>query len=629
MTIERPKEVTAYHLAGWAGVYFRQSTLKQVQENVGSSMFQHNQARWAKDWGWAEQDIKEYDDPGLSGSAIEHRPSYLRMVADIRAKKLRAVFAGDQSRFIRKTPIWIQFLDLCRMNNVLVVLGGRILRLGDDGDEFASCVIALIDEQDNRRRRATFQRGIMGKVQSGRAVTGPPTGFVSRKDGGWDLDPDNNVQLAISEVFRIFQLERSCPRTVRRLVAEGKRIPRRRPGKHIVWASPSIGAVASILKNPAYMGAYVFRQRVCDESRGRNRRGHFRVRKARPDERIEIPGHHAAYIAPDAWAEIQAILHRNAPTPSKRNLGPGRALLQGAIGCGRHRERAMTVDYKEASANGTPGAFFYHCLGDFEVGGPQCGVVSGYRLDAAVAAAIFERLEIPRLETIRLEWQAAILGEKRANHARNVALDDARRRVDDLKARYLAVSVNLRDLAEDIEIDLNQAIRERKRLEGLAADDHLDHTLFTQETFDELLHLCEDLPSLFHAVTTTSRDRKEICRIMVDRVIVTGASHEAVHAEIRWSDGSDPTQIEVRLAGYAHRVIRELHEQGLGTKAIVHRLGELNIPTSRGKVWNATTVWQAINYTMRLPRHHKSRPQEPRLAADKADVQQIRPKRTA
>lgn len=614
MAMERPKEVTAYHLAGWAGVYFRQSTVKQVQENVGSSMFQHNQARWAREWGWAEQDIQEYDDPGLGGSAIEHRPDYLRMVADIRSKKLRAVFAGDQSRLIRKTQIWIQLLDLCRVNNVLLVLDGRILRLGDDGDEFASCVIALIDEHDNRRRRATFQRGIMGKVQSGRAVTGPPTGFVSRKDGSWDLDPDIDVQLAISEIFRIFQLERSCPRTVRRLVAEGRKIPRRRPGRHIVWARPSIGAVSSILKNPAYCGTYVFRQRVCDESRGRNRRGHFRVRKARPDERIEIPGHHAAYVAPDAWAEIQAILHRNAPTPSKRNLGPGRALLQGAIGCGRHRERAMTVDYKEASPNGTPGAFFYHCLGDFEFGGPQCGVVSGYRLDAAVAAAIFDRLEVPRLETIRLEWQAATLGEKRADHARNVAVDDARRRVDDLKARYLAISVNLRELAEVLESDLNEAIREQKRLEGMAADDQVDQSLFTQETFDELLHLCGDLPSLFHATTTTSRDRKEIFRIMVDRVIVTGATREAVHAEIRWNDGAEPTRIEVRLAGYAHRVIQELHEQGLGTKDIVRRLSESNILTSRGKAWNATTVWQAIHYTMGLPKGQTSRVREPQLA---------------
>jgi len=127
--------------------------------------------------------------------------------------------------------------------------------------------------------------------------------YISRGDGGWDLDPDTDIQTGIAEVFRILLEERSCARTARELRRLGGRIPRRKPGRAVRRVEPNLRAVLAILRNPAYSGTYVYRQRVVDASRGRDRRGHVRVRVARAEERLEIHGS---------------------------------ALLQGILGCGRH-----------------------------------------------------------------------------------------------------------------------------------------------------------------------------------------------------------------------------------------------------------------------------------------------------
>jgi DNA invertase Pin-like site-specific DNA recombinase len=173
MSIDRPKEVTAYHLAGLAGVYIRQSSDRQIEENKGSTDYQRNQARWPRLWGWAEDQIQLFEDLGLSGAASDHRLAFLRINEEIKAKRLRAIFVSDQSRLARNSIEWFRFLELCRSHNVLVALDGRILNLGDGGDGFSSRIMAL--ERQGRDRRSD---GVY--VGRGRQMgTGPRSGRPS------------------------------------------------------------------------------------------------------------------------------------------------------------------------------------------------------------------------------------------------------------------------------------------------------------------------------------------------------------------------------------------------------------------------------------------------------------------
>ena len=597
MNTERPREVTAHHLGGWAGIYARQSSERQVEKNAGSMEYQRRQERWPLAWGWQPDRIKTYIDPGLSGTAAAHRPEFLKLVDDVKAKRLRAIFAADQSRLARNAVEWIEFLTLCRIHAVILAIDGRIIHTGHDGDAFSSSILALVDEFENRKRNTVFERGRLGKIAAGRAITTPPTGYIARKDGGWDLDPDKEIQLAIAEVFRVFLEQRSSARTVRSLLAADRRIPRRKPGREVYWSRPTVGMVLSIVRNPVYGGQYLYRRRTADEARGRDRRGHTRIRVTTPDEQIEIPDHHAPYISSQQAEEIRAILKANAPNKHRRNLGPGAALLQGIVGCGKHVGRAMGVDYR---CSGRSGPHYYHCHGDYDLGGSQCWVVPGRQLDFAVAQAVFERLAPPELEAIRAEWAAAQHDAVSRQAGKALTIDQARRRAEDLRARYALMNPALRNLAETIEAELDEALGEYRRLQ-LASVDTSGEDFFTERTFDELIMLCQDLPAIFYADTTAHRDRKEILRMMIERVVVTAASPESLSFSIRWVDGSAATDGVALLARYAHALIRKMAADGTSNPEIAQRLNELGLKTTRGRHWTTSTVWQVQDYEFRKP----------------------------
>src|SRR6266404_5435119 len=129
---ERPREIKATHLARKAVVYMRQSSETQVLNNVGSTEYQRNQRRYAEAWGWALDRVEVVDDDlGLSGTSPDHRPGYQRLLRDIEAGLVGAVFVSDESRLGRDMLAKLMFANLCIMKKVLLVLDGRVGDLAD------------------------------------------------------------------------------------------------------------------------------------------------------------------------------------------------------------------------------------------------------------------------------------------------------------------------------------------------------------------------------------------------------------------------------------------------------------------------------------------------------------------
>ena len=239
----------------------------------------------------------------------------------------------------------------------------------------------------------------------------------------------------------------------------------------------------------------------------------------------------------------------------------------------------MAVDYRGCQQSGREGQH-YHCHGDYEIGGAQCWVVPGKQVDRAVAQALFGKLARPALEEIWSGWAAAKRDVVRQRSGESLAVEQARRKVDDLRARYDAVSPALRNLAERLEVDLNDALGEYTRAREQSASASSETDPFTDDAFEELIALCGDLPALFFADTTVNRDRKEIFRTLIDRVIVTAASPERVSFAIRWADGSPPTDGVAYTARHAHALIRRWAAEGSGNPEIARRLNQLDLKTS-------------------------------------------------
>ena len=110
----------------------------------------------------------------------------------------------------------------------------------------------------------------------------------------------------------------------------------------------------------------------------------------------------------------------------------------------------------------------------------------------------------------------------------------------------------------------------------------------------ELIDLVSDLPKIWNAETTTNRDRKELMRLLAERITVEKRDKRRIVIRVDWIGGDPPSRAEVWLpAGVADRIrVRVL--DGATTDAICDELNALGARTIKGNVWSPERVNHAI-----------------------------------
>jgi DNA invertase Pin-like site-specific DNA recombinase len=589
--MERPTPITSDHLSRKAAVYGRQSTAVQVERNTGSTEYQRAQADWPLRWGWSPELIERFEDFGLTGAAAEHRPSYQRLREEIRARIVGAVFVSDITRLGRDTKELLDFVRDCNVYNVLVVRDGNVVNLKDTSEWFTTSLFALLSEFDGLNRRDTLHRGRIAKLRAGKAVSAPPAGYISQPDKSWVKDSDPRVRAAVMTVFREFQRCRTLRATVVSLRAMGATIPRQKPGRPVHSTAPAVHTLQDMLRHPAYKGEYQYRRHVDDHTKARSAKGRRRARQALPAEIVVIPNHHEAYVTLAEWEEVQTILRMNRWTPDHGTAGHGRAQIQGLVRCERHHGRLMGPQYKKGKAIG---AYSYGCQGDYMIGGSTCIVIPGAPVDAAVAKAVMERLRPPGVAMLREALEGAVLDESAARRRRQSELDRLRSEAADLERALTMLDATSYGSFKRLETRLEQTIREIDRVEGVVSGDRAPTLRAHVEALRELEVLASDLPVIWYAPTTTHRDRKELIRTLVRRVIVERRDRERIELRIEWVDDLQPRRCTVLLARGVRRLIIEGVARGLSVEDIAAQLTALGVATLRGNVWTPRRVRDAM-----------------------------------
>src|ERR1700733_15686444 len=127
-------------------------------------------------------------------------------------------------------------------------------------------------------------------------------------------------------------------------------------------------------------------------------------------------------------------------------------------------------------------------------------------------------------------------------------IERARYEVDLAERRYEAVDPANRLIAATLEQRWNDAMQRSQDLEAeLAAFERQTMRAVTADQKRQILLLAGNLPRLWSASTTTSRDRKRILRLLVRDITVTKASaSKTVRLHVRWQGGAIET-LELKL----------------------------------------------------------------------------------
>jgi DNA invertase Pin-like site-specific DNA recombinase len=600
-------KLTSDRLGRRAIVYIRQSSPGQVAHNQESQRRQYGLADRAREMGFRDVVVID-DDLGRSGSGLTARPGFQRLVAEVCAGEIGAVFCIEASRLARNGRDWHHLIELCGMVGSVIVDPDGVYDPAIINDRLLLGLKGTMSEFELNLLRQRSLEAIHQKASRGELRFLLPVGLCWTGVGKIDKDPDRRVQQAIQLAFTKMTELGSVRQVLLWFRQEKVSLPAfpRDPGEpRMLWKVPVYNTVLKMLTNPAYAGAYAFgktqaRVRVVD-GRARKTAGH---RKPRPEWIVLIRDHHSGYISWEEYERNQALIASNAHMKSRMEPKAGRggrALLSGILRC-RRCGRMLHVSYTGAQA----AVLRYHCKGAHVNHGEHwCISFGGLRTDEAVASEVLQSITGNAVEAA-LE-AAEQLRRRRHEQRRTLELEceQARYQAQLASRRYEAVDPDNRLVAAELESRWNAGLQKARELEAKSQGFDISVEAAPMPDKEVLLSLARDLPQVWNAPSTDMRLKQRIVRILVQEIVadVDEKTSEIVllmhwaggrHSELRIKR-NEPGRHRRCTSVEAIEVIRQMCGK-FPDEQIATTLNRLGLKTGAGQNWSEGKVYSARHY---------------------------------
>ena len=484
------KKISTDHLRRKAYLYVRQSSLKQVYNNKESTERQYALRQRAIRLGWSVEDVIVIDqDQGQSGAAT-NREGFQKLVSEVGMGHAGIVMGLEVSRLARNNTEWHRLLEICALTNTLILDEEGIYDPKFFNDRLLLGLKGSISEAELHVIKARLQGGILNKAQKGELKVRLPTGLVYDCKDKVVLDPDKRIRKVFEFIFETFCRVGSARGVVKTFQEQEVKIPRRicsgvKKGE-IVWVEAEDGRIRSILRNPRFAGVYCYgRKKTSKNVEGK----YSTVSLPREEWSSFIRDAHEGYISFDEYERnLQRLLENSQARGDERKKSPpreGPALLQGIVMCGICGNR-MTVRYHSRKKGLIPS---YVCQeASIRKGKKVCQNIVGFGLDEAIGQLLIEIINPMTLE-IALAVQQEIQSRlEEVDLIRRQKVEQARYEADLARRRYMEVDPSHRLVADTLEAEWNQKLRDlADAQEEYTKKSHEDKLLFDDEQKKQIL----------------------------------------------------------------------------------------------------------------------------------------------
>src|SRR6202165_1756688 len=302
------------HLARRAIVYLRQSSGKQVRQNLESQRLQYEVADRIRALGWKQVEIID-SDLGFSASmGSARREGFERVLSAVALGEVGIVGSREASRLSRTDKDWCRLLEVCQIFGTLIADEQQIYDLNYLDDQLVLGIKGTLSVVELKVIRQRMQAGQESKARRGELFKRLPVGYVLDPMSKVALHPDQRICEAIRLVFVKFRERWSVRQTFLWFRDHDIELPANPvQGTQLVWKIPTQSLVRDILVNPFYAGAYVWGRRPMETILvdGQLKKRQTAYRRAE-DCRVFIADHHDGYIDWDTYEENQRITRRNS-----------------------------------------------------------------------------------------------------------------------------------------------------------------------------------------------------------------------------------------------------------------------------------------------------------------------------
>jgi DNA invertase Pin-like site-specific DNA recombinase len=587
-------KITASHLERLALIYLRQSSMAQVRENTESTARQYALADEAVRLGWPASQVEVIDaDLGLSGRSAANRLGFKDLLARVCLGEVGAIFGLEVSRLARSSADLSRLLELARLTDTLVIDADGIYDLADINDRLILGVKNQMSEAELHFLASRLQGARQAAAERGELRFGLPVGYIYDDEGHIVMDPDAEVQASITDMFAAFRAGGSAFQVV--VAFKDRPFPKRAHGGvwagQLRWGRLSHTRVVKILENPLYTGAYVYgrahSRRVVDPD------GTVRTKVTHvPREKwpVVIYDHHEAYVSWDDYLANQARLSANLTQAGARPPREGHALCQGIIYCGSCGHR-MSTHYRDS------GFAYYECSSRTDqMHTPTCRSITSDTVDNAVAERLLDALN-PQEMALALAAADEVADRRhRRNRAAELAVERARYEASRAERAFHACEPDNRLVARNLESRWEARLVALAEAEKALTQAHTATPPLPSRA--ELEALTADVVSLWHAPSTSPRDRKRLLRTLIaDVSLLPEPDIAKARVGIRWHTGATDEIIVARyqkVKQWGHTepaavdMVRSLAH--LSNREIADRLDQAGHTTGAGRPFRCREV---------------------------------------
>lgn len=577
--------VSPAHLARKAVIYVRQSTPSQVLTNQESLRLQYALNKRATDLGWHAEDVKVVDaDLGLTGSSAQEREGFKELVSEVTLGRIGLILSSDVTRLSRNCSDWYPLLDVCGYKGTLIADQESVYDPATVDGRLVLGLKGTLSEMELHTIRARMTSGLLNKAQRGELALRLPMGLEREEHGLVHKDPNLEVQHRISLVFETFLRLRTASKVIRYFNESELLLPRRDRFGDVAWKMPTVSTITSILKNPAYAGAFVYGR--TRHSRFHTQQGTVKKAERLPMEqwRILVKDKYPAYVDWETFERIQKMLEDNhAEYDRNKTRGiprEGKALLHGIVYCGECGHK-MVVQYK--------GGTRYLCnqlRQQYRV--PVCQYLPADPVDDVVVNAFFEALSPVELDLYSRAIAQRGWADEQAQKARDQQLQRLRYQAEVAQRRFEKVDPDNRLVADELERRWEVALRELRRAEEAEEAHQCESESISEGLSEELKEafsaVGQKLPEIWDGDLLSHQHKKALLRCLIEKVVVHRLAADRLQARIVWKGGQSTTfEVRTTVGSFAdlsgaeemEKLIQELFREGLSDKEIARHLTDL------------------------------------------------------
>jgi DNA invertase Pin-like site-specific DNA recombinase len=614
------------HLARKAIVYLRQSTEKQVRQNLESQRLQYDMGERMHALGWKDVEIVGHDLGASAAIASARREGFERVLSSVALGEVGIVVSREVSRLSRTDKDWCRLVEVCQIFGTLIGDEQQVYDLNYLDDQLVLGIKGTLSVVELKVLRQRLQAGQESKARRGELFKRLPVGYARDGQGKIVLHPDQRLRDAIHLVFAKFRELWSVRQSFQWFRDHDVELPVNPiRGTRIIWKVPSQSLIRDMLCNPFYAGAYVWGRRPVETVMvdGRLEKRQSAMRRA-TECRVFLPDHHQGYVDWAVFEENQRMIRRNSVNwqgdESMPAIRAGQGLLVGLLRCG-HCGRKLHVRYW--GAHGTHAR--YLCKGDYDDGGQYCIGFGGASVDRRVGHELLAVISHLGIDASLRAIEALNAGDAAQRTALSNQLEQLEYEAQKAFEQYDTVDARNRLVAAELERRWNDKLKEREtvnerltRLEGARA------TLSAEEEARIRL-MGEHFTDIWHSDRCPPTLKKMIFRTAIEEIIVRNdADKKTLQIIIHWKGGAHTSlemerprsATETTTPTEALEIIRRMAVRH-GDDQIASVLNRRGYPTGKGKRWNQNRVATA-RHAYSIAGQKRARPDPERVSLSEA-----------